>query len=78
MEVTREAPGPKIGMVLSALLEEVLDNPDLNTSEYLETKAKELIQLPIEALAKLGESGQEKKAEVEQAELKKINKKYGV
>jgi putative nucleotidyltransferase with HDIG domain len=78
MEVTREAPGPKIGMVLSALLEEVLDNPELNTSEYLEAKAKELIQLPIEALVKLGESGQEKKAEVEQAELKKINRKYGV
>src|SRR3989344_5681820 len=33
MEVSRETPGPKIGFVLHALLEEVLDDPELNTGE---------------------------------------------
>jgi hypothetical protein len=39
MEVTHETPGPKIGYTLSALLEEVLEDPKLNTAEYLEKRA---------------------------------------
>jgi tRNA nucleotidyltransferase (CCA-adding enzyme) len=42
MEVTRETPGPKIGFVLHALLEEVIENPKLNTEEYLENRARSL------------------------------------
>lgn len=35
-------PGPKIGEILNALFEEVLDDPDLNTREILLEKAKTL------------------------------------
>lgn len=35
-------PGPVIGRLLNELLEIVLDNPDLNTKEYLLEKAREL------------------------------------
>lgn len=73
-----EKPGPKFSFTLHALLEEVLENPDLNTAEYLESRARELLALPIEELKKLGEAGKEKKEETEEEELKKINKKHGV
>ncbi|MFA5934021.1 MAG: CCA tRNA nucleotidyltransferase [Candidatus Paceibacterota bacterium] len=74
----RETPGPKFSHTLHALLEEVLENPTLNTEDYLESRARELLQLPIEELKKLGEAGKEKKEETESAELKKIHKKHGV
>lgn len=78
MEVTGLAPGPKIGFTLHALLEEVLDDPNLNTEEYLGKRAKELVTLSDEELKKIGEEGKEKKEEAEEIELKKIRKKYGV
>ena len=78
MDVTRETPGPKIGFVLHALLEEVLDDPKLNTEEYLENKAKELILLPVEELKRLADKGKDKKDEEEERELKKIRSKHKV
>lgn len=78
MEVTRETPGPKIGFVLHALLEEVLDDPTLNTEEYLENKAKELIQLPIDELKALADKGKDKIEIEEEKELKKIRSKHKV
>ncbi|HBB65245.1 MAG TPA: hypothetical protein DCZ84_01240 [Candidatus Vogelbacteria bacterium] len=78
MEVTRETPGPKIGYILHALLEEVLDDPSLNSKEYLENRAGELVKLEDKELKKLGESGKLKKGEMEEGELKKIRSKYRV
>jgi len=78
MEVTHETPGPKLGFVLHALLEEVLDDPERNTEEFLVKRTLELIKLPIEELKKLGEEGKEKKEEEEEKELTEIRKKHGV
>ncbi len=78
MEITGQAAGPKIGWTLHALLEEVLDDPKLNTEEYLEKRAGELMQLPEAELKTLGIEGKEKQAEVEQAEIKDIHKKHFV
>jgi poly(A) polymerase/tRNA nucleotidyltransferase (CCA-adding enzyme) len=78
MKLTGEAPGPKIGFVLHALLEEVLDDPKRNTESYLETRARELLALPEEALKKLGEAGKEKRDEAEEGELKEIRGRYWV
>lgn len=78
MEVTHETPGPKLGLILHALLEEVLEDPDLNTTEYLEKRTLELIKLPETELKKLGEEGKEAKAEAEEQELTEIRKKHGV
>ena len=78
MEVIRETPGPKVGFILHALLEEVLDDPTLNTAEYLENKATELAKLPLEELKKLGEQGKEKKDEKEAGEIDEIRKKHWV
>lgn len=78
MEVLGVPPGPKIGFILHALFEEVLDKPELNTLEYLEKRAKELNELPIEDLKKLGEGGKERKETEQKEKVKKIRKKYYV
>ena len=78
MDVTRENPGPKIGFILNALLEEVLDNPTLNTEEYLEKRALELSGMDPKELQNLSLRGKEKKDEAEETELKKIRSKHKV
>ena len=57
MDVIHETPSPRIGYILHALLEEVLENPSLNTTEYLEKKTKELAQFPEKDLKNLGKAG---------------------
>jgi len=78
MEITKEKPGPKIGLILHALLEEVLDDPTLNTADYLEKQAIKLIKLPEKKLVELGEKGKEKKEEEESREIEKIRKRHWV
>mgnify|MGYP000425995953 CR=1 FL=1 len=78
MKVTGEKPGPKIGWALHALLEEVLDDPTLNTEEYLSKRVLELVKLPEVELRKVGEEAKEKKDEAEEADIKEIDKKYFV
>ncbi|MBI4094160.1 HD domain-containing protein, partial [Candidatus Kaiserbacteria bacterium] len=73
-----EAPGPRIGWILHALLEEVLDDPKKNTSEYLESRAKQLRELLDDELKKLGEAGKERKEGEEDAEIQQLRKKYHV
>ena len=63
---------------MHALLEEVLEKPDLNTKDYLEKRALNLLKLPIEDLKKLGEAGKEKKEETEEEELAQIRKRHRV
>ena len=78
MEITNEKPGPKIGFILHALLEEVLDDPKLNISEYLEKTAKKLIKLSEKELKKLGEKGKDKKDAVEEKEIEGLRGKHWV
>ena len=78
MEVTREIPGPKIGFVLHALLEEVLDDPKLNTADYLNERAIKLIKLSEKDLRALGEEGKKKKEEENEIEVKEIRKNHKV
>lgn len=72
MEAFHMKPGPNIGNILNALLEEVLDDPVKNTTEYLDAKTKELLQLSDADLKKLGDSGKKKQEAAEDAEIKKI------
>jgi len=78
MEITDTRPGPKIGFILHALLEEVLDDPLKNTKEYLENRSKELIQIEERELQALGEKGKQLKEEVDEGEIKKIRSKHWV
>ncbi len=71
-------PGPIIGHILHILLDEVLEDPKLNETEYLLKKAQELSKLSEKELKKLGERGKNKKEEEEEQKVKKIRGKYGI
>ena len=78
MEKFHVNPGPKIGWTLNALLEEILDDSDKNTEEYLDKRTGELLKLPEDELKKLGEAGKQKKEEAEEEEMKNIFEKHHV
>lgn len=71
-------PGPRMGWILHALLEEVLDDPSKNTVEHLSALVKSLDMLPDDALETMGERGKEKKEELEEKEISQLHKKHGV
>ncbi len=71
-------PGPRFGWILHALLEEVLEDPKLNTEEYLENSAQKLAKMPEKELKELGEQGKDKKEEVDEAEVAKLRQKHKV
>lgn len=71
-------PGPRIGYVLNALLEEVLEDPARNTEAYMDEKTLYLLGLSDDALKELGESGKRKREAAEEAELQKILDKHHV
>lgn len=78
MEVSRETPGPKIGYTLHALLEEVLDDPEKNTAEYLEKRARQLMTLSEEELKTIGEKGKQRREAEDAAAVEEIRKRYYV
>jgi putative nucleotidyltransferase with HDIG domain len=73
-----EKPGPRIGWILHALLEEVLDDPSQNIEEYLEKRAAKLITLPEGELQQLGEAGKERKTEEDAAAVAQLRAKHHV
>jgi poly(A) polymerase/tRNA nucleotidyltransferase (CCA-adding enzyme) len=78
MEVAKMPAGPKIGYILHALLEDVLEDPKLNTAEYLEGKAIQLAELTEAELKNKGEQAKAKKELEEERQLKEITDKYKV
>lgn len=78
MEKFHVKPGPRIGWALNALLEEILDDSDKNTQEYLDKKTEELFEMPDEELKKLGEAGKQRREAAEDEEIKHIMDKHHV
>ncbi|MDE2079621.1 MAG: HD domain-containing protein [Patescibacteria group bacterium] len=77
MKILGIAPGPRVGWILQALLEEVLDDPLRNSEEYLSGRAKRLGNLSDGELKKLASSAAEAKEEIEseaEAEMKRRHK----
>jgi tRNA nucleotidyltransferase (CCA-adding enzyme) len=70
--------GPRMGWILNAMLEEVLDDPTKNTVEHLSDLTKSLNMLGDAELKVLGERGKEKKEELEGEEVEKLHTKHGV
>lgn len=70
--------GPKIGYILHALFDEVLDDPEKNTEEYLYKRTEELKDLSMGELEKLGQIGKNRVKEEDNREVKEINKKFNV
>jgi len=67
-------PGPRIGWMLHALLEEVLEDPKINTVEHLSERVIDLKDLSDKDLREKGESGIEKRDQKEAENIKEIKK----
>ncbi len=78
MKLLAIPPGPKVGMIMNALMEEVLEDPAKNTKEYLEAQSLKLKALSEEDLKKLSQQGKEKSKELEDEEVEKIKAKHFV
>jgi len=71
-------PGPRMGWILNALLEEVLDAPEKNSIGHLSELVQSLNMLGDGELRTLGLRGKEKKEELEEEEVAKLHEKHGV
>ncbi len=78
MEKFHVKPGPVIGHILNALLEEVIEDPGRNTEQYLDIRTKELLELPEADLHRLGDSGKKAKEVKEEEEIQEILRKHRV
>lgn len=78
METLHMKPGPRMGWILHALLEEVLDDPTLNTVEQLTERVLSLDKLTDKDLKALGEKGKEKKEDANDSEVGELRKKHKV
>ncbi len=71
MEILDIQPGPRVGLILEALLAEVIDDPQKNTAEYLAQRAQELSKLTNEELRVKGARvEQEREQRVQQLKQK--------
>ncbi len=78
MKISNIKPGPKIGMLLNILLEEMLDEPEKNKKEYLEKRVKELGKFSQKELAALNKKAKTKYQNLLIEGEKKIKQKYHV
>ncbi|MEN9880833.1 MAG: hypothetical protein RLZZ308_16 [Candidatus Parcubacteria bacterium] len=78
MSVTHETPGPKIGYVLHALFDEVLENPEKNTEAYLDERAAFLVKLSLDELKTLGHAGKQEMEEKNKEKVREIRKQFKV
>ncbi len=78
MRILNVSPGPRVGWILSALLEEILDEPERNAKEYLEKRVAELGKISEGELKRLSEKAKEKKEELEEEAEEEIKKRFYV
>ena len=74
----KSTPGPRIGWILSVLLEEVLDDPKKNEKKHLESRILGLGELNDKELEKLAGLAKETKNEFEGGVEEEMKKKYYV
>ncbi len=78
MKILKIEPGPKIGYILNILLDEVLDDPQKNSKNYLSERALKLNDESLAKLEKKCKIAQAKTQEVAEEEFKGIKRKYRV
>ncbi|MDP3982002.1 MAG: HDIG domain-containing protein [bacterium] len=78
MELLDFAPGPAVGAILAILLEEVIEDPTLNTKEHLKTRAQELGKLSESELREIAEKSKVVAHEAQDRIDQEIKKKYFV
>ena len=78
MDIAGIKPGPKLGNILYAIFDEVIENPSLNNEEYLNKRALELSTMSDKEVYDLGKKGKEIKEIKEESRIKEIRGKHHV
>lgn len=78
MRILGIPPGPKVGKVLAALLEDVLEKPELNNATALEQRVRELGRLPEKELDAIAAKARAAAAAAQERIDAEIKKKYFV
>lgn len=78
MQLTGEKPNKKLGFILNALMEEVLETPDKNSETYLEKRTLELIKLSETELETLALAGKQRQIFEEEQALKDIAREHHI
>lgn len=78
MELVGIQPGPRIGFILNALMNEILEEPEKNKKEYLESRAKELNELSDQEIKNLSDEAKKKMEKIEYKKEEETKKKYWV
>lgn len=78
MELLSIKSGPRVGYILNALMNEILEDPEKNEKDYLEKRTKELNDLSDIDLKKLSDLAKDKMAEIEYKKEEEMKKKYWV
>lgn len=78
MKTLNIAAGPRVGQILNALLEEVIDEIEKNNREYLKSRIKELNKFSDKELEELREKAESKTQLLEDQREAKIKEKYYV
>lgn len=71
-------PGRRMGWILHALLEEVIDDPTKNIREYMDRRVGELDALPDNELRMLGEQGKQARETADAEEIQQLHMKHRV
>jgi len=78
MEILQIAPGPKVGQVLTILLNRILDNPEKNQPEVLKKMVQDLKKLSEEGLKEESRKAKEKIDQINETEDILIKEKHWV
>lgn len=78
MEILKIKPGPKVGHILSILLERVIEDPKINERKILKKEIEKLGKLSDEELEKMAKRAKEKIEKIEQKRDEMTKKKYWV
>jgi tRNA nucleotidyltransferase (CCA-adding enzyme) len=78
IKILNITPSPLVGVILNILLEDILDDPSKNTTEYLTQRTKDLGKLSEKDLDKLNTKAKEKYKHLLLENEQKIKQKYYV
>ena len=78
MKLLKIEPGPRVGMLLNILLEDVLDDPKKNKKTVLTKRLKELHEMTDKDLHAFDADAKNKSAALEEEEVGKIKGKHKV
>jgi len=78
MKIASLDPSPKVGHILAILLEEILDDPENNSRDYLEKRIQDLGGLSEKKLQSMAEKARGVKQEFEMGVEEEIKKKHHV